>query len=322
MRIIKFLHSIDLQTILFVPLGAGRECLGNLVLTRTTAELEWTPQECAAALDIGHDLGRALLNARTFERERRLVHELRELDGYKSKLIETLSHELKNPLTSILGHVEMLESVPDLPGVVRGSIDSMERGALRMQRLIEDLLALARFGDPNQEFNPVAVDLRLVIAEVLDLLAVSIERGGVTVEVDAPDEPVLAYGEPDGLDRLVANLVSNAIKYTPEGGTVTLRLTPQRRRVELTVTDTGLGISERDQEQIFTEFFRSTNPEAVKLPGTGLGLSIVRNIVERHGGRVTFDSELGHGTTFTVNLMSAPEPLSTTAQDESVEASA
>lgn len=306
--IIDFLASIDIRSILFVPLGAGRDCLGNLVFTRTTADVDWTPQEIAAAVDIGNDLGRALLNARTFERERQLVEELRALNGYKSNLIDTISHELKNPLTSIVGHLEILESVPDLPAGALSSIGSMERGAARMRRLIDDMLTLARFGDPNTSFNPEAVDLREVVGEVLDLLAVSIERGSLQVVVDAPEGPVLALGEPAGLDCLLSNLISNAVKYTPPGGSVTIRLTPQRRRVEVTVADTGMGISEADQQKLFTEFFRSTNPDAVKLPGTGLGLSIAKSIVERHGGRIAVDSVLGKGTTFTTNLMSAPSP--------------
>lgn len=297
-----YMQDIDVTSMLFVPLGAGPECFGNLVLTRQGGKLDWTPVEKQAALDIGHDLGRALLNARTFERERRLVEELRELDGYKSRLIATISHELKNPLTSILGHVEMLESVPDLTGTVRSSISSMERGAVRMQRLIDDLLVLARVGDPHTEFLPTPVDVGAVVTDILDLLRVTIERKELKIVVEAPPEPVLALAEEAGLDRICANLISNAAKYTPDGGTVTISLEVTSKRVLLKVSDTGLGISDSDQERLFQEFFRSTNPAAVAQPGTGLGLTIVQRIVERHGGRITFDSTLGVGTTFTVSL--------------------
>lgn len=301
-HITDFMKDIEVTSMLFVPLGAGPECLGNLVLTRRGGRLDWSPIEKQAALDIGHDLGRALLNARTFERERRLIDELRELNGYKSRLIATIAHELKNPLTSILGHVEMLESVPGLDGTVRGSISSMERGAVRMQRLIDDLLVLARVGDPHVEFKPVPVNLTEIVHDVLDLLKVTLERKELKVVVEAPQQPVLALAEESGLDRICANLISNAAKYTPEGGTITVSLEAKRRIVELKVRDTGLGISEADQEQLFQEFFRSTNPAAVSQPGTGLGLTIVQRIVERHRGRITFDSTLGEGTTFTVTL--------------------
>jgi signal transduction histidine kinase len=301
-EITTFMKSIDVTSMLFVPLGAGPECLGNLVLTRRGGNLDWSHIEKQAAMDIGHDLGRALINARTFERERRLVDELRELDGYKSRLIATISHELKNPLTSILGHVEMLESVPDLTGSVRNSISSMERGAVRMQRLIDDLLVLARVGDPHIEFRPAPVDVSAVVHDVIDLLRVTLERKELKVVVEAPEGPVLVLGEESGLDRICANLISNAAKYTPDGGTVTISLERRAKDVELRVSDTGLGISEADQAHLFLEFFRSTNPAAVALPGTGLGLTIVQRIVERHGGRITFSSELEVGTTFTVTL--------------------
>ncbi len=147
--IFEFLDLLGVSSMLFVPLGAGPECLGNLVLTRQGADVEWTPVETSTALDIAHDLGRALLNARNFEREQQLVSELRELDTYKSQLIATVAHELKNPLTSILGHVEMLEATADVPAVAQRSFGSIERGAIRMERVIEDMLTLAKVGDPN-----------------------------------------------------------------------------------------------------------------------------------------------------------------------------
>ena len=122
-QILFFLDSIGIASILFVPLGAGPECLGNLVLTRGADCPDWTEQEAQAALDIGHDLGRAILNARTFEREHRLVEELRALDTYRSQLIATVSHEIKNPLTAIAGHLEILEGSPDLTPAMRRLAD-------------------------------------------------------------------------------------------------------------------------------------------------------------------------------------------------------
>ena len=109
-------------------------------------------------------------------------------------------------------------------------------------------------------------------------------------------------GDPEELRRLVANLVSNAVKYSLDGGTVEVGLERRADEVVLTVADHGLGISEEDQERLFIEFFRSTNPEALRRPGTGLGLAIVARIVARHEGRIDVDSALGRGTTVTVTL--------------------
>jgi signal transduction histidine kinase len=304
--VLEFLDSIDVSSALFAPLGAGTECLGNMVLTRDAGLPDWTEVEMSAALDLGHDLGRAILNARTFEREHELVQELRALDIYKSQLIATVSHELKNPLTSIVGHLEMLEQVPELDPLALSSIAAMDRASGRLSRVINDLLLLSRVDDPTTPVVAVPVDLHAVLEDVLDVNAVSARNKELSIRVVAPDGPVCALGDHDELDRICANLISNAIKYTRPGRTITVTLDRMGDRVMFACADEGIGISREDQEQLFSEFFRSANPEAYSQPGTGLGLAIVQRIVRRHDGRITVDSELGKGTTFTVDLPAAP----------------
>jgi signal transduction histidine kinase len=305
-QILAFIGGIGVESVLFTPIGAGPECLGNLVLTRLPGAPEWTEAEAATALDIGHDLGRAILNARTFEREHQLVEELQELDTYKGQLIATVAHELKNPLTSVLGHLEMLESSPDLTGTTLSSLNAMDRGARRMVRVIDDLLLLAKVGDADNPVITAPVDLHRIVADVVDLTTVSADQKRIDVRVLAPAEPVLALGDPDELDKVCANLVSNAVKYTPDTGVVTISLARCDGGVVLTVADEGIGISAADVARLGTEFFRSTNPEAVAQPGTGLGLAIVRRVVDRHRGRLEIESELGRGSTFRVFLPAAP----------------
>jgi signal transduction histidine kinase len=122
------------------------------------------------------------------------------------------------------------------------------------------------------------------------------------VATDLPTEAVTAWGDAVEIDRLVTNLVSNAVKYTPEGRRVDIRLRRTGERVVLEVADEGFGISPADQAQLFEEFFRSSNPAAAQQPGSGLGLAIVKRIVERHGGDIEVTSELGTGSTFRVTL--------------------
>lgn len=305
--ILAYLAEIGIGSLLFTPLGAGPECVGNLVLTRATGAPAWTEAEATMALDIGHDLGRAILNARTFEREHRLVQELRELDTYKGQLIATVAHELKNPLTSVMGHLEMLEASPDLTGTTRASLQVMDRGAQRMVRVIDDLLLLSKVGDPDTALIATPVDLHQVIDEVVDLNLVAAQQKGLTIRVDVRDDKVLALGDAEELDRVCANLVSNAVKYTAAHGTVSITVEPADTpdQVVLTVSDEGIGISEADLAQLGTEFFRSSNPAAIAQPGTGLGLAIVRRIVQRHQGRLEIESELGAGSTFRVFLPAA-----------------
>jgi signal transduction histidine kinase len=304
-RILGYLASLGIESILFAPLGAGPECLGNLVLTRLRGAPEWTDVEATTALDIGHDLGRAILNARAFDREHQLVQELQALDAYKSQLIATVSHELKNPLTSIVGHLEILESRPDVPASIRSSLAAMDRGSQRLVRVVEDLLLLSKVGDPHNPVIAAPVDLHRILDDAVDLTSLTAERKQLEVRVDAPDGALLASGDADELDRVCANLVSNAVKYTPAGGAIHLCVARAGDQVVLTCRDQGIGISAADQEHLFTEFFRSANPEAVTQPGTGLGLAIVKRIVERHGGRIEVDSALGEGSTFRVFLPAA-----------------
>jgi signal transduction histidine kinase len=304
-QIHAFMERIEAASLLFVPIGAGSTCVGNLVLTRVEGQAPWGRTEAEAALDIGHDLGRSILNARTFAREHRLVQELTALDQYKGRLIATVAHELKNPLTSILGHLEMLEAVSDLSGLTRSSLAAIGRGSLRLQRVIDDLLLLSKVGDPETATIPTPVVLQLVLEDLAELNTVTAQRAGITIRLEMPDAEVLALGDPEELDTALGNVLSNAVKYGRPGTPVTVGLAREHDQVVVTVRDHGIGISPEDQAQLFAEFFRSSNPQAVAQPGTGLGLAIVQRIVERHGGTIAVDSELGVGSIFTLRLPAA-----------------
>jgi signal transduction histidine kinase len=200
----------------------------------------------------------------------------------------------------------MLEQVPDLDPLALASVAAMDRASGRLSRVINDLLLLSRVDDPTTPVVAVPVDLHAVLEDVLDVNAVSARNKELAIQVVAPEGPVLALGDHDELDRVCANLVSNAIKYTPPGRSITVTLDRMGDRVLLSCEDEGIGISPADQDQLFSEFFRSANPEAYSQPGTGLGLAIVQRIVHRHDGRITVDSELGKGSTFTVDLPAVP----------------
>lgn len=302
-EIVEVLRGIKMSSLILVPLGAGPEHMGSLVLTRRDATQEWSEIERSALLDIGHDLGRATLNARTFEREHALVSELRTLDTYKSQLIATVSHELKSPLTTVAGHLEMLESgTISIGDQAKPSLAAIGRASQRMSRVIEDLLLLRKVGDEAKPLGQDAVDLVELVHDAVAMTTLLARSKHLAVELAVPTDPVLALGERDELDKVVLNVLSNAVKYTPAGRGVRIGLETRPDEVVFWVTDQGLGISEQDQAQLFTEFFRSNNPEAVAQPGTGLGLAIVRRIIQRHRGTVEVESALGQGSTFTVTL--------------------
>jgi signal transduction histidine kinase len=230
-----------------------------------------------------------------------MVRELQQLDDYRSQLIATLSHELRTPLAVISGNLEMLGDL-DLGEAAERFGEAMNRGASRMQKVVDDLLVLARVSDPRHPLEQVPVDLHVVTQEVVALVESTARAKGLTLRVDVERTGLVVAGDPSELDRLLGNLVSNAVKYTHSGGTVEVSVSRRDDDVVLRVSDDGLGISEEDQAGLFRAFFRTTNPEALREPGTGLGLAIVATIVKRHRGRVEVSSRLGVGTTFTVTL--------------------
>jgi len=293
--------ELGLSSALGVPLGVGDECLGFLVLSRRAQDPAWTAGEIGSALEIGHDLGAALMTARALERERKMVRELQHLDDYRSRLIATLSHELRTPLTVISGNLEMLGDL-DLEELATYYRDAMTRGTNRMAKVVDDLLLLARVSDPLHPLVRLPIDLRRAAEEVVELVESAAPSQELSVHVELGEERMMVMGDPAELDRLLTNLVSNAVKYNVPGGTVTVALARRGDLVEVRVTDDGIGISEEDQFGLFSPFFRTTNPAALSKPGTGLGLSIVATIAERHHGRVEVSSRVGEGTTFTVTL--------------------
>ncbi|WP_309648693.1 GAF domain-containing sensor histidine kinase [Nocardioides sp.] len=295
------LADLGLARALGIPLGVGAECLGFLVLTRRATDPPWSSDEVDSALPIGHDLGAALMTARALERERSVVRELQALDDYRRQLISTLSHELRTPLAVIAGNLELMADL-DLDGSGVRYRDAMNRGTTRMQKVVDDLLLLARVSHPLHPMDLVDVDLCEVVGDIVELVASTAVAKALSLRLELEPGGLVVPGDAGELDRLVGNLVSNAVKYTAAGGTVTVSACRRGTDAVLQVADDGLGISDEDQIGLFHPFFRTTNPEALREPGTGLGLAIVATIVERHAGRVEVRSQRGVGTTFVVTL--------------------
>jgi signal transduction histidine kinase len=284
-------------SLMTAPVAVGRELLGYVLLVRDAATRSWTAEEQEAVMEVGRTLGRVVLNARLYERERHLVGELQELDRYKGELIATISHELKTPLTSIIGHIELLEDLDT--GI--GSVEAISRNAERLNRLVQNLLNYSQIQDKRESVR-LPVDLCQLSEASLDLMTMQAEQGRVKMSLDIPDEPVLVTADPDELGKVIDNLVSNAVKYSRPDGTVHLEVGTDGKHAWVLCEDNGLGISSADQVHLFSAFHRSSNPEALSIPGTGLGLAISRRIAQMHGGEIIVASELGVGSTFRLRL--------------------
>ena len=238
------------------------------------------------------------------ETERRAVERLRDVDQVKDAFVSSVSHELRTPITSILGYTEMLEEGA-YGGLGHDQLDAVHRVAsnsTRLLSLIDDLLTLSRIQEDGMGFVDRVVDLRKIVAAGCAVVAPTLERRSLELKVDLPDEPIPFLGDRDMLERVVINLVGNAVKFTPEGGQVSVDLIPGEQTVVLEVSDTGIGIPLQEQEMLFTRFFRSSLAQEQAIPGSGLGLSIAHAIVEQHGGSIAVESQPGEGTTFRVLL--------------------
>jgi signal transduction histidine kinase len=245
------------------------------------------------------------------EAARRLLAEqnerLRELDRVKDDFVASVSHELRSPLTSIRGYLELLreDEAGELEPVQRQFVDVVDRNAERLQLLVNDLLFVARLDAGRLELHRGVVSFAELVAECVEAArpAADDKRIELVVEID-PCAPIC--GDGPRLAQLLDNLVGNAIKFTPEGGLVAVRARERDGGVQLEVADTGIGISREDQRRLFERFFRAANATEQAIPGTGLGLSIARAIADAHSGSIAVEGELGAGTTFRVFLPAQP----------------
>jgi signal transduction histidine kinase len=234
-----------------------------------------------------------------------MVSELSRAQRAQDEFFALVSHELRTPLTSIVGYTDVLkEELEEDPGPPLRSraVDRIDRASRRLSRLVGDLLFVAEIeaGRLNLKLAG-AVGLDEVARESVEGLRHRAEGRGQTLELDAAPVHV-ERADRDRLGQVVDNLLANAIKFTPEGGRVTVSVRPDGGDAVLTVADTGIGIPESEQDRLFQRFFRASSATEGHIEGVGLGLSIVQSIVVGHGGLVTVDSAPGDGAAFTVRI--------------------
>jgi signal transduction histidine kinase len=230
-------------------------------------------------------------------------HQLLELDQMKDEFVALISHELRTPLTSIRGYVELLrEDLPNTPLEQQEKFLSVvERNADRLLSLVNDLLFMAQMEVGKVALNLAETQLVSLAEECVAAAQPVAEERQIEVRIDAQARPVLS-ADRARLAQVLDNLLSNALKFTPPGGKVEIRIGAGEGTASLEVSDTGMGISAEDQQHLFSSFFRTSSANAAAVPGTGLGLTISKGIVEAHGGEISVKSREGHGSTFRIVL--------------------
>jgi signal transduction histidine kinase len=236
---------------------------------------------------------------------------LRELDRLKDEFIASVSHELRTPLTSIIGYIELLkEEGVDGPNTGRFA-EVIGRNADQLLRLVGDLLFLSRMRSEKLALELQGIDLAEIAAEAVAEVRPAVRLKHIDMVLSAAPVPPFA-ADPGRIGQLLGSLLSNAVKFTGDGGRVEVRTAVADGQAVLTVADTGMGIPAADLERIFERFYRTAAATRQVIPGTGLGLAIARAIADAHGGAITAQSTDGQGSTFTVRLPLRPVPAAQT----------
>jgi two-component system, OmpR family, phosphate regulon sensor histidine kinase PhoR len=232
-----------------------------------------------------------------------IVHDITaliEAERARERLAAVVSHELRNPLTAIIGHTDLALDTDDLPAKTREQLEVVEGAAQRMQTLIAGILKGSQ-ADSREASTLAPIDARRVLDASLESFRPAADGRRVRLALTAPD-PLPLLGDAFRLRQAVDNVISNAIKYTPGGGAVEVAGRREADEVVIVVADTGIGIAADDIPRIFDPYFRTQAARESPTTGTGLGMGIVRDIVEQHGGSLEVDSELGSGTAVTMTF--------------------
>lgn len=307
--VLGLLRGIGLDAMLLVPIGRGGRCVGCVVLLRGSGRPEWSEVEIRTALELGRDVGAALHLAGLFDTERRQSRE-------RERIVSTMAHELKTPLTAVLGYVELTaelaaDAPPALAAALAAPLAGLSEAGQRIEGIVADLLLLSR-STSAAPLTRERTDLVACARTAVERLAEPAAAGDVAITTVLPDHPVPVRAERAALARIVGNLVDNAVRFGDPGHRVEVRVEQTASAagspVLLRVADTGWGVTPEDQARLFTAFGRADDPRVRARPGAGLGLATVARLVERLDGRVSLRSRAGEGTVVEVYLPAgAPE---------------
>jgi len=262
--ILEMSGRVGISSIVVVPLGAGAECVGYLILGRAATGRLWSVPEADALGQMGRDIGRAIVHARTFEREREAVLKVLALDLQKSDFVSMVSHELRTPLTSISGYLELIRDGDTgvVPPKVTEVLAVIGRNTFRLRQLIDDLLVLSNIESRTLRSEQLPVDLHQICQEARTVAAQQAASRQIGVTFESRLDPVTVRGDREQLEQVVSNLLDNAVKFSRTGGRVQLRLTADGDSAVVVCADDGIGIPAVDQDQLGTRFFRASNATA------------------------------------------------------------
>jgi two-component system sensor histidine kinase KdpD len=289
------------------PLRMGGDLIGVLNVSVSGDGRVYTDHDLRALTVFAEQAAAAIANARLFEQERRTSSELAELERQRRDFLATITHDLKTPLTSILGYVKLLRRAGENLTSEQAATftDVIERQGKRILEMVQQLVEVTRLEEGPPALARELLDLALIVDE--QVLAVGGMLGGRRLDVNMPSQLPETFGDRNAVEHILMNLLENAVKYTKDGDLIEVAVTPGDGEVRISVTDEGPGIPEGDLPKVF-ERYRQASGDSAK-GSVGLGLYIVRSLTQAHGGRVWAENVPGKGAriTFTLPVRTARE---------------
>jgi signal transduction histidine kinase len=301
------LERFGFRASLAVPLLREDRIIGGLVVRRKAIG-EFRPEVIELLKTFATQSVLAIQNARLFREIEEKSQQIQAANRHKSEFLANMSHELRTPLNAIIGFSEVLQErlFGELNEKQAEYTDDILTSGRHLLSLINEILDLSKVEAGRMELEVAVFDLPLAIDNARTFVRERATRHGITLDVKVDNRVGDYVGDERKIKQILLNLLSNAVKFTPEGGRIGINARPINRAIEISVTDTGIGIAEEDQPKIFEEFRQVGSDSAAKIEGTGLGLTLAKKFVELHGGRIWVESEPGKGSTFVFTLPIKP----------------
>lgn len=298
------LHKLGMRSGLIVPLIVQQTCVGALTLIVAESGRSYDSTDLALAEEVALRAAQAITHARLYAAEQQAHAEAEAAVRLRDEFLSVASHELQTPLTAMLGTVQLIQQRDSRENMLserdRRSFAMVAAQSRRLQRLIANLLDVTRLTAGRLTLQLGSIDLGELVSRLVDELRLITTQH--QIELDLPETPLILSGDMLRLEQVVANLLQNAIKYSPYGGVVKVQVEQRGAEAVLKVTDQGIGIPAAALPNLFTRYYRAPNTATARISGLGIGLFVVKEIVEAHGGTVSVSSDEGYGSCFTVTL--------------------
>lgn len=317
----------DTPSFALVPIISEEKAVGFILGGNDSAYGRITEDDAELLSILANQISQALENARLYEEiwdshqqlEMRIKQRTRELakaneeliryNKMKSDFVSAVSHELRTPLTSIKGYAAILTEgkLGEIPPAVKERLKKINKHSDVLTKMVDDMLDISRIESGKVGMKIEKLEVKDVVDAVIDMITPQIKKKNLKLEIEIPAKLSSISADSTQIERVFINLLSNAMKFTPSQGKISIKAEEEDKFVKIEISDTGTGISEEELPHIFDEFFRCENPINSEVKGTGLGLSLVKRIIAAHEGKIGVTSKTGEGTTFNFTL---PKPSS------------